>query len=267
MNLTPFADVNRMLALLRVRIKDVLGSNLVGLYLTGSLVTGDFQEDVSDIDLLAVTARDLALLEIDQLEAMHHDIARNEPTWDNRIEVAYLSVEALRTYRTHRSAIGIISPGEPFHTKDAGIDWLLNWYVVREKGVAVNGPLPATFIDPISKTEVVEWVREHVRGWREWIKRPTTRNGQVYATLTLCRALQTVTTGDFGPKRQAALWTAGYLPEWAPFIQNTLRSWHEDWYNEQAEPAATRVDTVMFVNEIVDRIIGPEVHHDSRASD
>lgn len=258
MQITPFADVNRMLELLQSRIGEALEANLVGLYLSGSLVTGDFDLDVSDIDLVAVTASVLTATELDRLEVMHRAIAISEKTWDNRIEVAYISARALKTFRTYGSTIGITSPGEPFHTREAGKDWLINWYVVREKGITLRGPPPETLIDPISKPELIEWVRDHVTGLREWIKKRSHRNGQVYATLTMCRALYTVTTGDFVSKRQSAGWVEQKLPEWAPFIRETLRAWREDWYNPSVDPELTSEDTVRFVNVVIDRIVGTE---------
>lgn len=51
---TPYEDVNTLLGALLARIRSVLGINLVGVYLYGSLPSGDFDPDVSDIDLLAV---------------------------------------------------------------------------------------------------------------------------------------------------------------------------------------------------------------------
>src|ERR1035437_7278621 len=54
-------------------IRAVLGNELVGLYLYGSAVSGDFDEDVSDIDLVAVTRPDVSAIEIAALERMHVD--------------------------------------------------------------------------------------------------------------------------------------------------------------------------------------------------
>lgn len=261
MSLTPHADVNRMLGLLQARIHEILGPRLIGLYLSGSLVTGDFDLLVSDIDLVAVTTGDLTPTELDRLELMHQQIARDEPTWDNRIEVAYLSTDALRTFRTQASPLAITSPGEPFHVIVAGRDWLINWYVVREYGSTLHGPPAATLIDPISQDELIQGVREQAESWREWIgriSRSEHRNGQVYATLTLCRALYTVTTGGYVSKRKSARWAARELPEWAPFIEAALRSWREDWYNAQVDHQATVPETVRFVNFVVDRIAALE---------
>ena len=51
--------VRAFLNLILSSIRGVLGERLVGLYLYGSLVTGDFDYDISDLDLLAATTSDL----------------------------------------------------------------------------------------------------------------------------------------------------------------------------------------------------------------
>ena len=58
MHPTSYLDMNALLDNLLFQMQQVLGANLVGLYLYGSLVTGDFNPECSDIDLLAVTGSD-----------------------------------------------------------------------------------------------------------------------------------------------------------------------------------------------------------------
>src|SRR5690242_15577369 len=95
MDATPYSDVNAILDLLLAGIQKILGNKLVGFYLYGSLVIGDFDLESSDIDLLAATSSDLDETEFDALHKMHHDLAHKYQDWDDRIEVAYLSVAAL----------------------------------------------------------------------------------------------------------------------------------------------------------------------------
>jgi len=47
---TKHKDVNQILHLLKTGLINILGKNLVGLYLTGSLTYGDFNRGSSDID-------------------------------------------------------------------------------------------------------------------------------------------------------------------------------------------------------------------------
>lgn len=149
MQITSYPDIEELLSRLLCQIQRILDNNLIGLYLYGSLVTGDFDLEISDIDMLAVTLCDIDSQQFEQLRNMHNEVSTEYPKWDGRIEIQYLSANALQTFKTHQSQIAVISPGEPFNIKDAGIDWLINWYIVRQQGMVLFGPNPQTVIPPI----------------------------------------------------------------------------------------------------------------------
>ncbi|MBO0781443.1 MAG: DUF4111 domain-containing protein [Ktedonobacteraceae bacterium] len=249
---TPYAHINALLAQLLAGMRTILGPKLVGLYLYGSLVTGDFDHEQSDLDLLAATASDLDEKECNALKKMHQDFASQHKQWDDRVEVAYLSVAALRTFRTRVSNIGIISPGEPFHVKEAGKDWLLNWYIVREKGMVLAGPAPQQIIDPIARAEYLQVVRDHTQWWRDHVKQCHHRKAQAYAILTLCRALYSLKTGEVASKKRAAEWVAQELPEWSTAIQDAL-AWRAAANDEHVDHAATLPQTQRFVHAMIDQ--------------
>ncbi len=247
---TPYTDINELLDILLCQMQKILGNKLVGLYLYGSLVTGDFDKDISDIDLLAVTTSDIDDKEFDDLQKMHHDFVTIHKQWDERIEIAYLSVTALKTFKLLRSKIAIISPGEPFHVKEAGNDWTINWYVVHEKGIALFGPSPKTLIDPISKEEFIHAVQAQTKAWDEWINHMYKRKSQAYAILTMCRAFFSYKKGEFASKKQASLWAEKELPQWSALIQNA-RLWREALSDEQVDHDATRPETLQFFRFVI----------------
>ncbi len=106
--------VDSLLVLIREAIVAITGSPLVGLYLFGSLATGDFDADVSDIDLIAVLADVPGERLAAHISRMHADLAEANPEWDDRIEVIYISTQGLANCRTGTTTIAVISPGEPF---------------------------------------------------------------------------------------------------------------------------------------------------------
>ena len=254
MQATAYPDVNELLGSLLAQMQQVLGAKLVGLYLFGSLATGDFDPRSSDIDLLAAISSDLDEQEFSKLHAMQNTLVAERPQWHDRIEIAYLSLTALKTFRTQSSQIAIISPGEPFHLKEAGIEWLMNWYMVREVGQSLYGPAPATLIDPIAKAEFVQAIRTHALAWTKYIQEAERqqRKAQAYAILTLCRALYTSTHGEQVSKLRAARWAAEQLPQWAALIQNALVWRATD--DEAVDHAATLPQTIAFVHFVIARI-------------
>lgn len=253
MEATPHAEVNRLLQALLSGIRGVLGNRLVGLYLYGSLTTGDFEPETSDIDLLAVTAAAVNDDEVEALREVHLDFGRANPAWDDRIDVAYLSVRALETFRTERSAMALVTPGEPFHLTDAGPEWLMNWYAVRETGLALFGPPAAELIGPISRDEFAACVRGYVAEWSERIRAARERKEQSYAVLTMCRALYLHRRGGLASKRQAALWARRAFPQWSGLISRAL-AWRDARREEDVDGAATHEEAVRFVDFVRDQV-------------
>lgn len=249
---TPYPEANQMLALLQEHILAILGPRLVGLYLYGSLVWSDFDLGVSDIDLLAVTAGALTQPELDALQQMHAELAAAHPLWDDHIEVAYVPAATLKTFRTEVSQFANISPGEPFHVLDISRHWLLNWYVVQARGLALYGPPPQAVIDRIDVAEYQAVVRDHLAGWGEWVQEMQTRKQQAYTILTLCRAMAALETGEQLSKRQAGLWAAAQAPEWADTIRAALE-WRTGNEETGAVAAASMARTVEFVAYVRER--------------
>ena len=259
MGATVHLEANEILPELVAGLRASLGSQLVGVYLYGSLLTGDFTPGVSDVDLLAATRETIDGDELDRLRAMHARLVSARSAWTDRVEVAYVPLAALRTFKTARSRIGIISPGEPLHVVDAGRDWLMNWYLVRTMGVTLVGPPPNEIITPVSTAEFVDAIREHTCTWGHWTDRLEDLKSQSYAILTMCRTLCTHRTGEHISKQQAAQWASQRLPEWAALIRQAL-AWREGV--EDTDPAAALPRTTAFVElvrgEVCQEIRRPE---------
>ena len=79
------------------------------------------------------------------------------------------------------------------------------------------------------------------------------RSSQAYAILTMCRAYYTVKNREQVSKKQAALWTAEQLPEWASLIRNALE-WREEKENSRVDHKTTFPETEAFVNFIIGQI-------------
>jgi predicted nucleotidyltransferase len=215
----PPPQINNLLLEILAALQRVLREKLRGLYLFGSLVSGDFVEGISDIDLFALLTADLNEDEFAALDKTHGALIAENPEWEDRHEIAYLAENVLATFRTQRSSIAVISPGEPFHIKEAGRDWAINWYVLRQHGRALFGPPVDEIFPEISQREFVEFVRDQALEWGDWL--PHTRESaryQSYAVLTLSRALYAVSKGEQPSKRVAGEWVVACFPKWAELI-------------------------------------------------
>ena len=137
--------------------------------------------------------------------------------------------------------------------KDAGKDWLMNWYFVQEKARTLFGPPPKTLIALTTKEEFIQAVRDHANAWRNWINDLHGRPGQAYAVLTMCRAYYTYKNGEQASKKRAATWTAKAFPQWAVLIENAL-TWRENWRSNQVDDEETLPETKRFVHFIIDQM-------------
>ena len=246
---TPDPAIGAMLDAVRQAILSVVGPSLIGLYLFGSLTSGDFDPGVSDIDLIAALADPPDEQVAVRLRKVHEDLARANPDWDDRIEVVYVSKDGLADWRTD-TTIAVISRGEPFHIVRAGREWALNWYPAREDGATLMGPPLHTLLPPISTAEYIDELRRYLASFAKRVDDDATPGVQAYAILSICRGVFTIRHGDRLSKRQAAAWGQRAFPQWADLIRRAVV-----WRDKQRDPDsqnghATIQETRAFVTEM-----------------
>jgi predicted nucleotidyltransferase len=231
---TPYKDINALLLFMLTKIQAILGDQLAGFYLYGSLSSGDFDPTSSDVDFLVVTREDMSEEIFESLRDMHAIIATSNLPYANYIEGSYIPLKALQRYDPHDAHHPTIGIDWPFRVAFHGSNWILERYILREHGVIVYGPSPQTLIDPVTPEEMRIAVCEQLKNfWSAQLDKPEwlrTRDYQAFAVLTLCRALYTLHHGTVCSKPQAALWAQETYPQWKPIIERSLlwRTQHEE---------------------------------------
>jgi predicted nucleotidyltransferase len=263
MTITPNAEVNHLVAEIQTSLRELLGETLVGIYIFGSLASESFDPGVSDVDLLVVTSTHLIEADYAKLQQMHAVLVSKFKQWDDRIEVAYLSRDALKTFREKTSTIGIVSPGEPFHRVAAGSEWLMNWYDVRENAIIVSGPDPKTLIDPISHSELNACIHEYTKLFPERLRHNLRRGSDAYAVLTMCRSLYTKLMGTPTTKKRAAQWATSQYPQWRHLFTDAQK-WRLAADNEATNSPEVHAQVEAFVSFTI-RILSGELSEDGAA--
>ena len=96
-----------------------------------------------------------------------------------------------------------------------GSDWVIQSHILRERGIVMAGPAPRSWIDPVAPGDLRRAMRELLRDWWAPMLHDTARlrsdEYQVYAILTMCRALYTLETGAVVSKPVAARWAQAAL--------------------------------------------------------
>lgn len=239
----------------RDAIFEATGSSLVGLYVYGSLVTDDFEPNVSDIDLIAVLAHEPDGSLVAKLAELHAGLARAHPRWNDRIDVDYISAAGLANCLTDATTIARISPGEPLHVLEAGRDFLLDWYPARQEGVAVLGPVIDSLIPTIPEAEYLDEARRYLAGLADRFDDDASPGSQAYAILTMCRGLYSIGSGERLSKRDAASRVRADFPKWAGLIDRALGWRDRQWEKDQADGSATIEETRAFVVHM-DQLLG-----------
>lgn len=248
-----FPEVAPILALLLKGLENVLGQRLVGVYLYGSLITGDFDPARSDIDLVVVLASELDDEVFTALHQLHTSVVERHPLWDDRLELAYISAAALRSFRARSSEIGIISPGEPFHRVQAGSDWLISWYALRADGIALQGPPIQTLLDPITDEEYLLAVRQHIERYRASVKKPHDKPALAYIVLTVARGLYTLRQGEPTSKTKAAAWARQRYPQWSALL-DLAAAWRANPSCDSLTAAEVRPLVARYVEDMLARL-------------
>ncbi len=217
------STVDEVLGELVAGIHEVLGGDLVGVYLYGSYLSGGFDPGVSDLDLVSVISSEVEELDLAALDRVHHGLVGRHPDWSDRLEVVYVNLATLQSFRGSRGPLAVISPGEPFHLRDEPpVEWVQNWYLVRETGLTLYGPAPATIIPPIVWTEFAAAAAHYAEDVSRRSLAHASPGALAYAVLTMCRAARTVRAQVHGSKQEAAVWAKQTMPEWGSLINEAL---------------------------------------------
>lgn len=215
------AEVNALLRDALDHLHATFADELVGVYLYGSAVLGDFEPASSDVDLMIACACEVEP-RLGAIDALHRALVRAHPAFDDRIDAVFVPVDALRDFHTRVRTLAFVSPGEPLHLRETGEVWVLNWHLLREQGVELFGPPASALIAATTSDDFVFAVRAHLRGWPGWIGESDRPGFHAYAVLTICRALHARRTGTQASKPQAACWTTREYPQWAALIDAAL---------------------------------------------
>lgn len=218
-------QVSSLLQELTAQLPLILGKNLVGIYLYGSITQRAFNTKRSDVDSIVVTHRDLSDAQFRKLGAWLARAAESNP-WAARLQMLFLLKNEVLTKNSKACLFqfGLLkrssSDGNP-----------IIWMDVLKSGVVLFGPRPGSFVPAITREILFQALEREVGYLRdeisekpesEWRDVPSYR---AYAVLTLCRILYSFRKGTIVSKQRAAKWAIKYLAkEWNEIILQALET-------------------------------------------
>src|SRR5687767_4542592 len=129
-NPTPYPEVNIVLQELLAEANVILGNQFFAMYLYGSLSSGDFNPETSDVDFLIVTDGQLSPDTIATLESMHKRLWESGGIWAERLEGRYMPKDDVRRFQPDRAPTPTINEHE-FYLDGEGSDWIIQRHVIR----------------------------------------------------------------------------------------------------------------------------------------
>jgi predicted nucleotidyltransferase len=196
-------------------LQKTLGDGLVGFYLHGSLATGCFNLNTSDIDLLAVVKKKLTVQQkkdiITYLQGVDQGPGKAPP------EISIITTESLEKlvypspFELHYSnnAKDVYTSGKvSWEEQRFDTDLSAHYMAVRERGICIYGkPIKEAFpeIPPeifmASLVQDLGWIRQQIKTL------PFT-----YIVLNPCRAMAYASEGKYMSKKEGGEWALQQLP-------------------------------------------------------
>lgn len=253
---TPYDDVNIILEVLHSEVKEILKDKFIGIYLYGSLASGDFNPETSDIDFLVVTTDSLSNETISELEAMHNKTWATSLKRAGKLEGAYVPRELIRRHDPNGASCPTINEGK-FYMDKLGSDWIIQRHVLREYGVVLEGPDPKTLINFVTSDDIrgavigtlhewwfpmlddSSWLRDHDSGYHS------------FAVITMCRVLHALENGTIVSKPRAVQWARVNLDRsWIPLMDKAVAA---SQHKEQDDFLNETLDFIRFTMEYVNK--------------
>jgi len=183
-----------------------LGDDLVGVYLHGSAALGGFRWERSDLDILALSQRELSDRQIGQVT--HALAALSYPA--NGLEFSLMTASEASApefpaprFQLHMTTYGTAHIGKVVdgRARAGDADLVLHLAVCEVRGIAIVGPPPREILPPIPDSAVAAAMHEEI----DWARRNASPE---YLVLSSARAWLFAETRRIASKIEAGEWAA-----------------------------------------------------------
>ncbi|GCE09507.1 aminoglycoside adenylyltransferase domain-containing protein [Dictyobacter aurantiacus] len=203
-------------------MQERLGEQLVAIYLHGSVATGDFVPNLSDLDLIAVVETSLPASKKEELQAWF--AKHTPPSTLAGIDCELLTRQAAATPSRlpHWDTIIRVQRHQPHfdvHIPESTDGYsLLDLAMARERGCVLTGPPPMTVIAASPRHFLLQACTTQLRRPLSW----DVINDRSGAILTACRSWLYLFKGLHATKSEAGAWAKSQLPCYASLIDTAL---------------------------------------------
>jgi hypothetical protein len=215
-----------------------LRPHFYGLYVYGSIALDAFEEQQSDIDLVALTQGEWTASELEQFSAVHTALLQEQPL-SKRMDVQYVPLGDLGR-RGEPARHPLLRDGAFVLESERGDLNAVTWWMIKHKGIRLLGPEPAALPFEVAWQDVLETMRYNLDGyWAGQAKRPYLFLSDYwvdFAVTTLCRILTTIEDGEIiGKSAALTRWRSRLSERWGLLIDEAWRLRHQPGAGARAE--------------------------------
>lgn len=244
--------------------KEIIGSQLIGIYVHGSLAMKCFNPDKSDIDLLVVIKNKIT--DIQKKEFMYHVVKLNDQAPAKGIELSIVKREYCKPfvyptpYELHFSPIHLQTfEDDPQkyvkNMKGEDKDLAAHITIINKYGIVLYGEQIESVFGEVPENDYIESIGSDVKSALEDIV-----GDPLYVILNVCRVLAFLKEGLYLSKQQGGEWGLANAPEkYRSLLIQALECYQT---NQTMEPDINLL--LLFTDEMLRNI---EIEKDSRLSD
>ncbi len=262
-NPTPYPDLNAVLKELLHSMETILGDDMITVALQGSFAVGGFDLH-SDVDYIVAVKQELTKEQVGALQVLHGQIYDLDCEWAKHLEGSYFPLALLQDYAQSGLDLWYLDHGSRSLVRSTHCNTVVVRWTLREHGVPLFGPHPATLIDPIPVEVLRQEILETMHTWgRELLADPEpyrNRFYQAFIVLNYCRMLHDYLHGTTSSKRASADWAKATLdPSWHGLIDRTWTNRPDPAVSVRTRPdPADFASTLDFVRHILDLSLDSE---------
>ncbi|AYB39505.1 DUF4111 domain-containing protein [Brevibacillus laterosporus] len=207
-------------------LQNLIGSQLVGFYLYGSIALDAYIPGESDIDFLCVTDGDLQEVDMWLIEKLFFEQMAIHPILA-KLEGNFLASHRLTLHNRCECAQCF----EEAYLLKSPRDWnAITLLLLRSRGIPLLGPDASEIIPEVSPQELANNMIGNLLYFELNMEHYFHKglNDQVFVVLTLCRILHTMHTGEIVSKQAAAESVLTRVPALGKvIIKRALRVWEK----------------------------------------
>lgn len=247
---------------LQREISRIITDQLKGVYIHGSLALGGFNPDVSDIDLLAVTASPLSIETKRELAKLFLAFSNSR----HPIEIHFLNAEQLSDWKHpchfdfHYSEFwreqyfrDLLTNNHRFlNGIDQDADLAAHITIINYKGICLTGEPIKEVFPPIPQSDYISSIMQDYNDCLENIK-----EDPIYSTLNLIRAYRYLKEEIITSKHEAGYWGLSAFPE---EMHHTIKKVIECYTDTKDANRFDKYELELiknYVSDSVQKLLGP----------